>query len=389
MVKNVVLQSRQRCSNICSVLFVAIMFCMLYIMKLLFAPMNDIQQCDQGYLSKDGCSLTTVADHIFSGSSDTLSGDDDWDWDDDDVVSWTGYNIKNYLIPSQYGAEVFGNPSGIYSNYGLPYMNNRYNTIWMSMINTTELVDASSLNLYFSARSAPDDIANTAVGSNDAMYSFQENVYADTMTSGYPECSYYAPDYLYGDTSTPVSTIAQEFSNVLADAVFACPDCVSLEPGVSPNESQPIFFNGSFWASSISTKTCSQSSCKQYPYGYINYVSSDLNSNMSYLGEGCPTGVDVMELNQDVYYYQQGQTLVSMTYLNLLTNLLLDPLLQTYSIQGGYSAYGDLDFSAILISQSQSNILTVLAMLLLNGFWPLAVWRLAHERSNDIVHMMR
>jgi hypothetical protein len=365
------------------------MFGMLYIMKLLFAPLEEIRQCDQGYLSTEGCSMTTLSEHIFSGSDSTLQQDDDWwSYSDDDAVGPAGYNIKNYLIPSQYGVYTFGNPDDIYSNYGLYQYQDRQNIVWMSMLNTTDLVSASTLGLYFSARSPPPGLGQTTDAANNAMYSYQESVLSDTQTTDYPECSYYAPDTLTGG-NVDTKGVAQNYSDIMADVVFVCPDCVSLLPGQAPNESQSIYFNGDFWATSISTKSCYEGSCKQYPYGYLNYRDRYTDKNTSYIGEDCPVGIEVMEMNQDVYYYGKDQTLISMTYMNLLSNLLLDPLLQEYSIQGGYSDYGDLNFDAAIISQSQANILTVIAMMLLNGFWPLAVWRLAHERSQDIVHMMR
>jgi hypothetical protein len=77
-----------------------------------------------------------------------------------------------------------------------------------------------------------------------------------------------------------------------------------------------------------------------------------------------------------------------MSYLNLLSNSVLQPTLQSFDIQGGISAYGDLNFDAQLISQNLANVLSVIGMMLLNGFWPLAVWRLAHERANSIVLMV-
>mmetsp|Transcript_32 Transcript_32/g.58 ORF Transcript_32/g.58 Transcript_32/m.58 type:complete len:1981 (-) Transcript_32:168-6110(-) len=386
VVKNIVLQSRQKCSNICSVLFVGVMFLMLYLISLLFGPLDDIKQCGQGYLSVDGCSMTEVVDHIFSGSDNDMANDD-W-WDDDDVVGPYGYNVKNYLVPSQYGVTIFGTTDGIYNTYGLPVYDNRYNIVWMSSLNSTKLQSADTRGLYFTSRSPPSSAAGTTDAPNDAMYSSQELVYENTLTNGYPQCSYYAPDTVVGDYSTENSELAQSFSDVFADTVFSCPTCPVLNPGEMPS-TPSIYFDGTFWLSAVSTKSCESPTCKKYPYGYINYKSDSVNSSNMYLGEECPLGIEVMEMNQELYYYDHDQTMHAMTYLNLLSNVLLQPTLETYSMQGGYSEYGELSFDAVLISQAQSNILTVLAMMLLNGFWPLAVWRLSHERSQNIVLMMR
>ena len=67
-IKNIVLQSKQKCSNCCSVFFVGLMFLMLYLMSLIFQAADNITVCDEGYQSDLDCSQNTLVDHIFSGS---------------------------------------------------------------------------------------------------------------------------------------------------------------------------------------------------------------------------------------------------------------------------------------------------------------------------------
>jgi hypothetical protein len=92
-----------------------------------------------------------------------------------------------------------------------------------------------------------------------------------------------------------------------------------------------------------------------------------------------------------VIYFESnnGNNNIAMTYLNLLSNLLIQPELETYDIQAGYSTYGQLYFQAQFISMRFATVYIIIAMLLVNGFWPIAVWRLSHERSNEIVQMMK
>jgi hypothetical protein len=59
------------------------MFLLLYIMGLLFGASITTEQCGQGYLSDDGCSVQVLSDHIFSATDQSLS--DDYTWDNNDV----------------------------------------------------------------------------------------------------------------------------------------------------------------------------------------------------------------------------------------------------------------------------------------------------------------
>lgn len=353
-------------------------------MSLLFADAENIKQCKEGYLTDIDCSTSAIVDHIFSGSDGNM-GVDDYVWSDDDVGTY-GYNIKNIFVPSSSGVYTFtGTNSDIsyYSAYGLPYYQYRPPIIWSSTMNSSELSYSSPLGLSLAGRGLPTNAESEV---NAFVYSAQEFTYASTLSNGYSECGNYAPDTLVGTPTSSTTDANNAFSDVFADAAFICPQCDSYAPGDVPPD-RSIFFNGSLWITDVNKNYCYKQNCAKYPYGYINFVSNEISVNSSYLGsDECPTGVGILTLN---FNGGKEQTLVAMTYLNLLTNLLNDPNLQTYSIQGGYSRYGDLDFDTEEISQTLSNLLTVASMMLLNGFWPMAVWRLAHEESLEIVLMMR
>lgn len=96
IIKNVRLQYRQRCSNICSVFFVGVLFLMLYIMSLLFGASDSLEQCGQGYVTDRDCSTRVLVDHIFSADDGSMS--DDYATDDNELGP-NGYNIQYYLAP--------------------------------------------------------------------------------------------------------------------------------------------------------------------------------------------------------------------------------------------------------------------------------------------------
>lgn len=386
MVKNVVLQSRQRCSNICSAFLVVALFGVLYLIGFLFKQ-SGITQCSEGYLTELDCSTETIIDHIFSGSRNTMT-DDDYTWDDDDEVGPYGYNIKTYLVPSQYGVTLFGKSSSIYSVYGYYFYDSRYMVIWSAYTQTPTLQYAPN-GLYYFYRNIPNSSSSSTNAPNINMYNSQKLTYEGTyLNVDYPECvnEEYTESTIVGSYSTPSSTIQQIYSNSYADIVYSCLECYGKQK-LNPER---FYFNGTIWASHVSTSySCYKQSCERYPYGYINFKSSSLLPSYNYFNnDKCPDGLFYLDMNS-LSYYGKSQTTQVMTSLNHLTNTIKDPTLGNYSIQGGFSPYGDLNFDATGISQGQSNILVVIAMFLLNGFWPLAVWRLSHERSQELVLMMR
>jgi hypothetical protein len=350
---------------------------MLYIVSLIFSGVTSIDQCDQGYLTNKDCELSTITRHIFSSSYSDMT--DDWFYDDD-AVAPQGYNIDNYLIPNTYGATLYGNVEGD-SRYGIPYFNNRQPILWTNLISSDTLQSFSSLSV--SMRALPDQCGNSLNGPNEAMLGYQSQVKAEQEVSDFPDCEMYTDIVLGSNTSFQYQQV-QEYSEILADVSFACPSCKSIDPGDISTETN-LYFNGTFWMPNV-PYNCYDFNCYPYPYGIVDYTYDYVDDNTFFYGEECPAGRYYFSMNGQYY---NGQQLATMSYLNLLSNLMVQPQLQTYNIQGAYSNYGDLTFDELLISQVLANILTVVCMMLLNGFWPIAVWRLSHERSLDIVLMMR
>ena len=365
-------------------MFVGVSFLLLYLMGILFGGAASDDQCSQGYLSSSGCSVDVLSDHIFSAASNTLS--DDYYWSSDELGP-LGFTIQNYLVPSVYGAYFFGQTS--YFDYGLPYYSYRNPILWSNLINSSTLVQ-NQQGFGYSSRSFPPGKSDSAMAPNDAMYSSQEVTLQDVVGNGYPECPSYAPETTVGSSSSSAYSAVESYSAIYGDATFWCPECTSRKPEDSVPDDYRVFFNGTYWTTKTlgGYSSCSQTKCALYPYSYINFMSSQLDSSFEYMGSQCPSGIDQIEANSN-YYRNQGSQLSSMTYLNLLSNLLVEPNLDRYPIQTGFSYYGELNFDAVGVSQQVSNILTVIGMLLMNGFWPMAVWRLSHERSQDIVLMMR
>jgi hypothetical protein len=311
--------------------------------------------------------------------------DDGW-WDDDDQVGPYGYNTKSYLIPTQSSATLFGTTNAIYNYYGWYYYENRPLIIWSSF-ESDPLLQGASHGLSYSSRALPTPPLSSVNEPNERMYATQELNYQNSLLNvRYPECvnEEYTEASLIGSNTTYWYQIQQNYSALYADIIVTCPMC-HLH-----TNSPVIYFNGTLWLSRVS-KDCNDGdqSCANYPYGYLNYIDSSTYEDGNYFNNpNCPNGIETMDMNSYTYY-GKSQQIQAMTSLNYLTNLLIDPLLNNYTIQGGFTPYGDLDFDATSVSQGESNILTVIAMFLLNGFWPLAVWRLSHERTQELVLMMR
>lgn len=237
------------CVFFASVTFVGVMFLMLYLVSLFFVTPGGVEQCDQGYLTDRDCSMSVIVDHIFSGDDGTMSNDD---WaDDDNELGPFGYNIQNYLVPSQCGSnvQIFG-CSSIYCFYGLPCNPDRPQILWTSLFNSSTLYSASSsVGLQLSARYPPGAASKTETGPNNLIYETQLSVEADPERSSYPLCQEYAPSTLAGTYTTPISVIQQNYSDFFSDASFLCTQCESQTPGL-PFDPK-IFFDGTLWVSKV------------------------------------------------------------------------------------------------------------------------------------------
>ena len=385
-VKNIVLQSKQKCSNCCAVFFVALMFLMLYVMSLLFKDIESITVCDAGYLTDLDCSHETLVDHIFSGSWNDMV-EDPWSGLDDDTVGPYGYTIKYYMVPSNEfrgSVQVFGASNDNYYNKGFPPDWDKSTVIWSSTTESDSVVDLEPIfGLSMYARAIPADAMASRDAPNSFMYSNQlavaESV-EDSRDIAFPTCYDYAQDFFFNTSS--VKGAVQNYSNLFADGVFYCDQCKSASDMLNGSQ---IFFDGTVWVRE-SAAQCNEKSCQAYPYAFVNYAIKGETWEMPHMGDHCPDGIEQMSANSQHEYVTN--TYRVMSYLNLLSNIMLHPSLESFDIQGGISPYGELNFQAQLISQILANILCVISMMLLNGFWPLAVWRLAHERSHNIVLMV-
>lgn len=141
---------------------------------------------------------------------------------------------------------------------------------------------------------------------------------------------------------------------------------------------------GTLWVTKNKDENCENSACLSYPYAFINYLADTVNETAYYLGSNCPAGIQYFGLS---FASGKDQTLLAMTSLNLLTNSIRDPELQTFSLQGGYSHFGYLYFDAVAVNQMQAVFLTLIGVILINLLWPIIVWRLAYERSRALVTM--
>lgn len=310
----------------------------------------------------------------------------------DDDVGPHGYSIKYYMIPNTEfsgNVEVFSKTDGSGYNYGFPIHVDRMPVIWSSLTESSTLVDMQeSLGLQFYTRSIPEEGESNDNAPNSFMYANQQAVAASVdrsqEDSPFPKCYNFAGDFVLNTSS--YATALQNYSSLFADSVFYCENCKVASELLNETAAEAkVFFEGTMWCSASPTGTCDKDSCEPYPFSFLNYVLPQ-DETLNYLGEFCPSGVRQLSRNHQSGY--STSTFRAMSYLNLLSNSLLRPALDSFDIQGGISAYGDLNFDAQLISQSLANVLTVIAMMLLNGFWPLAVWRLAHERTTNIVLMV-
>lgn len=105
----------------------------------------------------------------------------------------------------------------------------------------------------------------------------------------------------------------------------------------------------------------------------------------------CPAQAKIMDAASQYNYYKfSGKTAQASAYLNYLSNIMVRPDASDFPIQTGYTSYGKLTFGGeSTVAVGPANVLTLIGMFLMNAFWPMTVWRLAHERSQDIVLMMK
>jgi ABC-type multidrug transport system ATPase subunit len=189
ILKNLTLQGHQPCTNICVLIFAALMLLSLSFFEWLFR-FRGVSSCPGGWVTASDCSIELLTDHIFSanpialpgfksntelhrrgklkpapksrGGGRTLAGDDSAAQDDapqstddgDDAADsdWTlegtyipwGFTPQHYLIPSAAyspvtpdgptltGCQRDGTTQQNLCSYGLPVYTNRFPGVWSS-----------------------------------------------------------------------------------------------------------------------------------------------------------------------------------------------------------------------------------------------------------------
>jgi hypothetical protein len=312
----------------------------------------------------------------------------------DDYLGPYGYTISEYVLPSGedsaitvYGATY----TDVFTDQGvLPGYSNRHPLIWsdipVQQEQDFESMHGKGLGVYIGGTPhVQNENTYSSNTPNDMQYEAQQHVLSGTIDTNYPYCPLYSPYTTFGDSEWDESEYSTIFGQNFSDACFACAQCRSAS---SP--SVEVFFDGTLWVSESEReyKIDPKPNNFQYTYGYLNFVSSELEEYTNYLNKAyCPNGIGAVMKNVMYAYY--SQTTVAMAYLNTLSNSMLDPELDEFTIQAAYSQYGSLFFDAQLISLFASFLLTMFSMLILNVLWPLSVWRLAYERGSDISLMMR
>jgi hypothetical protein len=235
-----------------------------------------------------------------------------------------------------------------------------------------QLTYAQGFQFYMESMPTENGANLTERSPNDVQFAAQEVSLEQMLEiSTTDTCPYYNPYGIIGSYTTEFYMVQQDFANVYSDVAFACPTCDAVAQDQRPSRA---FFNGTMWVPRNKFATeywCNDISCFAYPYAFFDYMYTGLNSSNYFLpgGTNCPPGLLYMSKSANK---EQDQTLLSLTYSNLLTNSMLDPWLRTYSIQGGYSQYGVLFFDAQSVSEAQAFWMVLFGMMLMNGFWPMA-----------------
>jgi hypothetical protein len=367
------------------------MFLLLYLFSLILGGVLSLTQCEQGYLSFEGCGSDVLVSQVFSGAELTFGIDTSYVG----ALGADGYAVRNYLVPidaSSSGntvlllgtSEVYGSAP----DYGLSHQYlGRSSVVWSALLDSYDLYQLPDLSV--ALRSVPSNNAADATenAANDAQYAVQAAIRQDILYSSSDDtsgtCAYYNEDILLGSPSSTFNQVLQNFSEVFSDAAFSCTVCAP--PTVVGQLSTQINFDGTMWvarsskpnglpysySSGDSFYSCTSIDCMTYPYAFLNYQDEDA-SNSSMLLEfssTCPINIGYMSKSPNI---EQSQTLLAMTYANLLSNSLLDPSLGSFPIQTGFSGYGGLFFNAQLVSSSQAFWMVLIGMMIMNGFWPMA-----------------
>lgn len=245
----------------------------------------------------------------------------------------------------------------------------------------------------------------------------QKQIFEWTKVNGYPGCNSFASQVLVNQSGLssvyagqlPIPQAETLMATMFADAIFECPTCTPFDlrstngtllptgststtlrnisaPALTPNST--AYFNGTLWLTKQSFS---------YPYAFINLATppNDPNGASPSLlsntidSSSCPANVEVLSLNSGTLQLPPDPTTVAMTYLNLLSNTIIDPNLNTYGIQGAYSTFGLLQFNFVQVSGFISFILALITTIVFNVAWTLSIWRLSYERFTGVTTMMK
>ena len=377
MKKNVTLQSHQRCANCCVISWLVLMILSLYVLGFLFNSTNDYIHCvNGGYVTNVNlgkCSSDNLAKYLFNNPKYPYYFD--WTNADGQIVN-EEYTIKEYLAPIYYDPLTYMlYRSSQDVEIGFPYYSYRIPVIWSSYLNSTTKFFT---NYGFSLYSMPKKLLKENLNSNDFILNEQNEIYQSTLRS---KCDIYAPGYLLNITSylkkkkNPLVSIQNYFAQHFADASFDCPNCFQ---SLSTPWNHSIYFDGTLWVANTDINDSG------YPYAFIDITPSITEASVS--TKYCPQ--NIQKLSFGPIYTFTNRTRLVMQYLNILSNSLSDPTLTNYTIQGGTSPYGVLDYT-LNFAQDVAFILTIFVVVILNGFWPFTVWRLSYEWTSNIRLMMK
>jgi ABC-type multidrug transport system ATPase subunit len=439
-IKNLQLQSYQRCSTCCVLFLIALMILVVFIMGLLWInPMTCPQGNTVNTFVGETCDIAFQAEYLFHvQNSDNLelhpvihdvqnifnisfqvylsprldSSDTEW------YFQTTDDYLRTYIQGEFSANNVYGR-----GDLGLPKYLYRRGTIWANNVETSKEDYESRQSLFFPMNELNgSDFNSNSSEWNEMMFRNQKRNFGDITDGTAFKSSYSFPNCYYSFDMMTNSTgdIQLDYGKYFTDAIFDCQSC-ALNGG-----NKSMYFEGTLWVIAIEDSDL-------YPYAFINFptpsilqastasiveeTSSDLKSH-SFLrineliqatdkakitpdtarDEVCPNNVGAYFPSMYMWDIRNpasvtrtaeltNNTIQAMQFLNILSNSILDPSGKSYLIQGGVSSYSSVAYnygtSTFLVF-----LLTMLTVLIMNGIFPMAVWRLSYEKVQTLRLMM-
>jgi len=241
--------------------------------------------------------------------------------------------------------------------YQFPYYEDSRNpVVWNSL---SEPEESAPYPFSVNVRPFPQTFASSNA-INDYITASQESAVEQIKVSPYyPTCT----DFYVPPTGVTNESSAMEyFQDRFADAAFYCTSC---QPDAS------FYYRGDVWVT--------YDPSMHYSYGYVDYPA--VNESLAWK---CPDGYNQLSMRA---WYDDGPTVTAAAYLELLSNeVLKDAGLEIVS---QFSPYESLRFPGDSDRAATAFLMVMIGMLILNGYWPLTVWRLAYERHAGLITMMR